>query len=83
MPPKKVLKFSVIHLKQNTESESKVVTVPCNWIKENQVTYSEIPLTEDDKEMVDSFLQLAMKLTTTPPASWPKYQCTVLESFGV
>lgn len=81
MAKKKEEKFSVIYMKE--DNESRVFVVPSNWIKENVVVYTEFPLSTDDKEMVESFLQSATKITCIPPSSWPKYECIVLETYGM
>lgn len=84
MPPKKEDRFSVVYLKKEVEGcLTRIIVAPSNWIKDDSVTYSTFPLSENDTEAVNSFLLSSTKQIVLPPELWPKYECLVLEFFGV
>ena len=58
----------------------RVILAPASFIKDNKLTYSSFPLSEDDMDVINSFLGIP---NPVPPPDWPKYTCTILCSFGI
>lgn len=83
MPSKKDDWFYVVYLNEAIEGCSiRVLVSPSNWVKDDCLSYTELPLSADDEGMINSFLQASKNTRIPPPATWPKYKCTILESFG-
>lgn len=85
MPPKQNDKFFVVFLNEEVKnlvnSDDKILAVPASYVKDcNKVRYMDFPLSQDDRELMNSFLN--SKNVPPPPASWATYSCLVLAAFG-
>ena len=63
-----------------TQEIEKIIVAPSAYVNDNWLTYVPLPLSDEDRDLWQSFL----KISPAPPApvTWSEYPCVILASFG-